>query len=403
VSFSLYVALRYFRSGGSQTILTTAVVAVGVLVYVFIGALFAGVQKVIADGVLGTLSHVTADRPEPPPIPYKTKIPQAVTYQLKNRDREHLDNWRSQLQEIRKVPGIKVASPIVTVSGFARRGGRNRPIIIRGVELESSNGILDLDKYRKLGTIDLAGATCVIGNELAKLISVTVGDQVLIESSERVKLSLFIRGIFKTKQLLINESTVFVSLNNGQKLAKLEGEISAIETQVSEIFKAPQIAKVMADRTGLRCRDWTERYGDLLNIFASQTGTQILIQIFALLSVAFGTASVLAVTVVQKSKEIGILKAMGATTGAIVSIFLYLALFVSIAGCILGSVGAGALIYLSKFIPSDPEFGSFFVLSVNPFFFIQAWTASILVGVLSAVSPARKASLMNPVEVIRYG
>lgn len=403
MNFSLFVALRYFRSGGSQTILTTAVVAVGVMVYVFIAALFGGVEAVIAEGVLGTISHITADRPEPPPILSKPGVPQVVTYQVKNRDREHLDNWQSHLDEIRKVPGIKVATPVVEVSGFARRGGRNRPIIIRGVELESSNGILDLEKYRKLGTIDLAGATCVIGNELAKLISVNVGDQIVIESSEGVKLSLFIRGMFKTKQLLINETTVFVSLANGQKLAKLEGEISAIETQVNDYFAAPNVSKVMADRTGLRCRDWTIRYGDLLNIFASQTGTQILVQVFALLSVAFGTASVLAVTVVQKSKEIGILKAMGATTGAIIAIFLYLALFVSLAGCILGTAGAGVLIYLTKFIPSDPEFGTYFVLSVKLPYFIQAWTASVLVAILSAVSPARKASRMDPVEVIRYG
>jgi lipoprotein-releasing system permease protein len=403
VSFPFFVAYRYFRSGGIQTLLTTAVVGVGVMVYIVIGALFAGVEKVIADGVLGQISHITADRPEPPSIKSKGLVPRSFVVQAKNRDREHLDNWQKRLGQIQRIPGIKVATPVVTSSGFIRVGGRNRAVAIRGIDLTTNNLIINLQKYRKKGRIDLAGSTCLIGADLAELLSVDVGDQVILESGDAVQLKLFVGGVFKTKNLAINEGNVFVSIQNGQRLAKLTGEISAIETQINDYFAATEIAKKMRDITGLRCRPWTEGNGDLLGIFASQTATQIMIQVFALLSVAFGTASVLAVTVVQKAREIGILKAMGARTDSIIAIFLAFAFFVSVLGAIVGSVIAGGILFLVSLAPTDIDSGSLFTVSIEPAFFLQAWAAAIVVGLLSAISPARKASRMDPVEVIRYG
>ena len=403
MTFPFFVAYRYFRSGGIQTLLTTAVVGVGVLVYIVIGALFAGVEKVIADGVLGQISHITADRPEPPSIKATGPVPRSFVIQAKNRDREHLDNWQKRLGQIQRIPGIRVATPVVTSSGFIRVGGRNRPIAIRGVELSTNNLIVNLQKFRRKGIIDLAGPSCLLGADLADLLSVDVGDQIILESGDAVKQKLFVRGIFKTKNLAINEGYVYVSIENGQRLAKLTGEISAIETQLDDYFAATDIAKKMRDITGLRCRPWTEGNGDLLGIFASQTATQIMIQAFALLSVAFGTASVLAVTVVQKGREIGILKAMGARTGSIIRIFLAFAFFVSVLGALAGSIIAGAILYVISLTPADLDSGSLFTVSINPSFFIQAWVAAILVGLLSAISPARKASRMDPVEVIRYG
>ena len=210
-------------------------------------------------------------------------------------------------------------------------------------------------------------------------------------------------GIFDVGNKDLNERWVFVSLRAAQTLLDLAGGVTSIELKVGEIFAAEKVAAEISSRTGLTADSWMRLNQQLLVGLRSQSASSWMIQFFVVVAVALGIASVLVVSVVQKSREIGILKAMGTRTAQVERIFL-------VQGAILGLTGSGVGIAvgtaLSLFFASlarNPDGSATFPVNLSLGLYLGASAVATLTGVLAAVAPARRAARLDPADVIRYG
>ena len=410
MSFEWMVAVRYFRAGGMQSVLTVMGVAVGVSVFLFITSLIGGLQESLTEQVIGSISQVTLEPKDNDPrtleelggIDASKEL--SITKVGKFGQREaKISDWKQIVAHLDQDPQLTVVSPTVNGSGFAIRGSQIKPISFRGVDPKRANGIIDLLKKMKRGEYEVSGQNCVIGVELAHDLGVGVKDKIRVRSSKNRELTFNVSGIFDSGISDVNKRSFFVSLNNAQHLLDLTGYVNAIEMKVTEVFKADEIADRLAASTGLQGKSWSRQNRDFLAALQGQSSSKSMIQVFSMVSVAFGIASVLIVTVVQKSREIGILKSMGTRTRSILLIFLLQGLFVGLIGSLLGSLMGGGLCQLLAQIPGKGSLGRLFPIHLLPEYLIQAVVLSIVMGIAAGVAPARRAAKLDPVEVIRYG
>lgn len=401
----LRIAARYFRSGGSQTVLTVMGVAVGVAVFVFISALIGGLQKGLIDRVIGSLSQVTAEPVENEPRTWAQfqaangGAGTSVTKVQRVGDREpKISGWQPLVAYLDKEPGVTAVSPSVVGPAVALRGNQIRSITLRGIVPDRASGIVDIRGKLVAGSYDVSGQNCLIGVELADRLGVGVKDKIRVRSGKGRERVMTVAGIFDVGIVEINERSFYLSLTNAQRLLDLVGYVTSVEMKIGDVFAANDVADHIHAETGLKVDSWMRQNKEFLAGLRGQSGSSTMIKTFVMLSVAFGIASVLAVTVTQKSREIGILKSMGARTGSVMGIVVWLGLMVSLLGSVIG-VGLGfLLVWLFTLIP-----GRTFDILFSPEYVVQAVATAVIVGATAGIFPARRAATVDPVEVIRYG
>jgi lipoprotein-releasing system permease protein len=404
--FSLRIGFRYFRSGGSQILLSVASVAFGVTVYLFITSLIYGLQKGFIATTIGSSSHITIlpAESEARVLPLEGRLNVATTQSFNERELT-LKGYVATVQQIDRIPGLIAVSPVSMGSGLVVRGGQSRPISILGIDESRGSQIFDLRRAMQSGTSDLGGRGCCVGTELARLLGLRVGDKLRVLSAKKVDMVMRITGIFKAGNISANERSFYVSLANGQRLNDMVGTVSRIETQVTDAFALDQIAGDVRSSTGLKVQTWQEVNADLLNGLAAQSQTTNIIRLFVMILVATSVASVLIVSVMQRSREIGILKSMGASTAKLQGIFTYLGALVGVSGALVGAGLGGALILGIGEIPGESSIkpGYLFPIEMQLRFIVEAFLVTAGIATMAALLPARRAAKMNPVDVIRQG
>lgn len=403
--FAWNLAWRYFRAGGIQTVLTLSGVAVGVTVYIFVSSLIDGLQVSLIDRVIGNISQVTIEPLDQDPQPMRENGAKVLSQVLKSGLREQkLSDWQLVLEAVDSDPSIEAASPLVTVSGFAIKGQQTKAITFRGVDPSRYVRILDLKGRMKEGALDVSGQRCVIGIELAEDLGVGIGSPIRTRSAKDVEMVYTVAGIFDAGVSEVNARSFYVSIPNAQRAGSLIGYISAIETKIGKVFDANIVADRLAAKTGLKVTSWMRQNKEFLTGLQGQSGSSNMIKTFVMVAVGFGIASVLAVTVIQRSREIGILKSMGARTGQVISTFVLLGLMVGLIGSAAGVlIGSGLSLSVGG-TPDDYRLGkAIFPILITPSLIAQAVLTSVVMGVLAAIAPARRAAKVDPVEVIRYG
>jgi lipoprotein-releasing system permease protein len=349
VPFEWFLALRYLRDGKGQTALILSAVAVGVSVIVFLSALIGGLQASLIEKTLGSQPHVTLRMPrdEARPLVEPTEAV-AIARQVQARPQRlrSIDQWPTIVTEVEGTPGVTAVSPTVTGAGFAVHADAKSPIVIRGVDRDRYLAIIDLRARMVDGRFDLGGDGVVIGAKLAADLGATLGDKLRLTSSEGGEDVATIRGVFSLGNQAVDATWVITSLRNAQNLFALPSGVTTIELKVSEVFQAEAAARRLADRTGLRAESWMAINEELLSGLSAQSSSKTMIQFFVIVAVALGIASVLIVSVVQKSREIGILRAVGTPARRILLVFLIqgglLGVIGSIGGCALGTVARRA-------------------------------------------------------------
>lgn len=403
--FELFVAVRFLREGRFQTLLILLGVAVGVAVIIFLSALISGLEVSLLDRTLGAQAHVVI-RPNEQVARQLTQDGQelvAARVEKAAKRLRSIDGWQQVLEEIAGVSGVVAASPTVAGSAFAVRGSASRSIAVRGIDPERFAKVIRIhDKIRE-GAFRVVGTEIVIGTELAKDLGVTVNDRIRLTTPEGRAEIFTIAGIFDLGNKDVNERWVLVSLRAAQTLLDLVGGVSTIELKVDQVFEAENVAQKLASRTGLVADSWMRLNSQLLVGLRSQSSSKSLIQFFVVVAVALGIASVLVVSVVQKSKEIGILKAMGTSTGRILRVFLVQGALVGLVGAVLGCLlGAGLSLFFQS-MAKNPDGTPIFPVDLNVPLFLGASAVALMTGLLAAVAPARRAASLDPAEVIRNG
>jgi lipoprotein-releasing system permease protein len=405
MSFPLLVALRFLKEGRAQSVLIVAGVGVGVAVMVFLSALIDGLQKNLVRQTLGTQAHVvvrTADDEARPQVDAGEALVAGVVERPPQRLKT-IPSWPNVVREVQAVAGVVAVTPTISGSGFAGRGSATKPVILRGVDPETYNQVIPVAPRLVEGQFALGGVDAVIGVELARELGVKVGDKIRLINAQGRSVPYSVRGVFDLQNKDVNQRWVLVSLRSAQTLLDLSGDVTSIEVKVEEIFDAELVSMDVAQRTGLVADSWMKLNQQLLVALRSQSSSSQMIQFFVIVAVAFGIASVLAVSVVQKSKEIGILKAMGARTQTITRVFLIQGFLVGVVGSAMGLVmGSGLALFFASVV-RNADGSPTFPIEVTGELVVRSALIAAVVGVLAAVAPARRAARLDPAVVIRYG
>jgi lipoprotein-releasing system permease protein len=241
----------------------------------------------------------------------------------------------------------------------------------------------------------------MIGTQLAEDMGVGLGDKLRLNSAAGTSLILNIVGIFDLGSRAANQRNVYVLLSTAQNLLNMVGGVSSIELTVHDPYSAEDIAQSIANSTGLNALSWITTNSQFFLAMRAQTYSSLLIRVFVALSVAAGIASVLVVSVVQRQKDIGILRAMGGSRGQVRRIFLIQGALVGLAGSVIGSMMAVGLLAMWKIVARNPDGTPMFVINVDWQFFVWSALLAMLAGVLAAATPAVRAARLDPVVAIR--
>ena len=404
--FQWFVAIRYLRDARGQSALMLAAVSVGVSVIVFLSALINGLQSSLIESTLGSQPHITLRVPREEPralvAPRRglaiARLRQPATQRLRS-----LDQWPAVMRAAARTPGVTAASATVSGSGTATRADARVPIVIRGVNAESFLAIIDLRRNIVQGAFDVASGRVVIGSALAADLGISVGDRIRVTSTEGVEDVVTVAGVFTVGTEAVDQSWVVTSLRHAQSLFALPGGATTIELKVRDVFDADRIADDIRGRTGLTVESWMMLNAELLSGLSAQSSSKTMIQFFVVVSVALGIASILIVSVVQKSREIGILRAVGTPARRVLAIFLIQGGVLGVAGSIIGSALGVLFAKLFEVMTADASGAPRFPVQVDLALLLGTTLLATAVGLMAAVIPARRAARLDPATAIHGG
>jgi lipoprotein-releasing system permease protein len=398
--FELIAALRFLREGRFQTVLILAGVAVGAAVIVFLVALITGLQDDLIARTLGTQPHIVLRPPDDAAQPVVRAAPgETVTAQVEKRAQRlrSIDGWQRALADAVATPGVVAASPMASGPAFAARGSAQKSVALLGVEPERYARIVPVPAKMVAGRFRVAGEDAVIGVDLAKDLGASVGDKVRLSTAGGRTLVVTVSGIFDLGLRDLNRRWVLITLRSAQTLLDLAGGVTNIDLTVRDLFGAEAVARTIAARTGLAAESWMKTNAELLVGLRGQSGSSAMIQFFVAVAVAFGISSVLVVSVVQKSREIGILRAMGASRRAVMTVFLIQGGAVALAGSLLGcALGTWAALAFQTW-------QGVFHVWLGWQLYAAAIAGATTIGILAAIAPAWRAARLEPVAAIRFG
>lgn len=379
------IATRFLKSSKGQTTLIAIGIAIGVSVQIFIGSLIDGLQLSLIDKTIGSSSH--------------------ITIQPKGKENYFEDN-NEVLDKLREDTRFSAVSKSLDASGFILQDEETYPVLMRGFEFENANNIYKIDEKLIEGSLPSSSMEILLGKNLVQELGIKVGDAISFLTPDGRYMELKLVGVVDLKVASLNKSWSISTITNVGEIFEKEGSLSAIETQIEEVFDADIIAESLESdlqEFDLETSNWKAQNEELLSGLAGQSASSIMIQVFVLLAVLLGIASVLAISVVQKSKQIGILKAMGIKDKDASLIFLFQGLLLGIIGALIGT-GLGILFsFIFATFVKNPDGTSLVPFYLDVKFVGLSVVIAIASSTIAALIPARKSSKLNPIEVIKNG
>lgn len=413
MKFELKVAWRHLLSSHGQTELTVGAVAVGVMLVVFLSSLINGMQIGLIDDVVGSIPHVTIEAAAPEAKPLwmvKNGVgDNTVAKQEKiSSQKRKVDQWERTTQSIEALPGVAAVSPSVQGSGFVNRGAKSISSTVIGVIPERQMRVTSLGHRIVEGDfrrVDQDNAA--IGIKMAEDLGVGIGSRIRVISEEGVIETYKVACIFDMGMQQANDSWIYVGLSSAQALLKMGKDVTNINVRAKDLFGASKVADQIRGFSKDKVTSWMEANKAFLDTLNAQNSSAIIIQAMTLLASAFGVASVMIVFVVQKSRDIGILKSMGATARQVQKIFMLEGLGVGLGGAVVGSVIGTALALAAQntFLTGETFGGkpaTIVPMQWDIHYVIMASVVAVVIGLLSSVIPAYRAAKLNPVEAIRH-
>lgn len=377
MKFAFSVAKRFLGYNKGQTLMIMIGIAIGVSVQIFIGLLISGLQESLIDKTVGSTPHITITQEEDlsfGDFEIKNDEFTAVAYQAEG-------------------------------PAFAITEDDDASILLRGLSAEGDQ-LYKLSEKIVDGKMPSQKNDVIVGLGLKEKLNLKVNDTLTLRTINNQTVDVKVVGIVDLKVDSINNSWVLSTLPTAQGLFEMDDKITSIAIQVKDVFKADTLAEELkADMpvTDLEVVNWKEQNEDLLSGLNGQSISSIMIQVFVLVSVVLGIASVLAITVLQKSKQIGILKAMGIPDNTASQIFLFQGLILGFYGAILGVLfGLGLILAFTTFA-RNPDGSALIPINYDIPFILFSGSVAILSALIASFIPAARSKKLSPMEVIRNG
>lgn len=396
--YAVKLAIRHLLSHPGQTALLMAGVALGVSVFIFMSALIGGLATLLTLRTVGSIPHIVLEMPDRDPATLSPNAHKQVVRQKDLSRRDQITLWQPVIPIIEQTSGVTAVSPQIRGSAFVERGQTVAPVGVIGVMPGKLSDIADIEAAIVDGSSNLPADGILIGSRLARDLGLRVG-QVIRLSSDRGRVRSFrIGGIFTLGIAGADRQTVYMNFTTARALYDLSTGISRIEIKVEPATDAADISERLRRSTGLKATAWTEDNTQLFEGLDAQARTGTIIKAFSLVTIIVGIASAMLLSIVRRQSEIGIMRAMGASNGLVISIFVLEGTLIGFIGAIVGAVAAWlALLPLppvtevsSGGLPIDRQQGDF----------LLAITLTTLAATLASILPARRAARIDPVEAI---
>jgi lipoprotein-releasing system permease protein len=400
--FEWIAASRFLREGRLQTVSTLAGIGIGVGVIVFMSAALSGQMANITRRVLSAQAHIVLVPAQETARPLRgPDVAQAALVQKPFQRVRSIDQWQRIVVEVGGMPAVAVVSPMAAGSVLAVRGEATRSVSLQGVDPAQYFKVVPLPEKIVAGAARLGAEEIIVGVELASDLGVRVGDKLRLAAASGQGPTLTVSGIVDLGSKGANQRATYCALHTAQAILGLIGGISSIDITVHDIYAAEEIAQRITAQTGVQADSWIKTNAQLYLAINAQRIANTTIRFFVGLAIAFGIAAVLIVSVVQKSREIGILRAMGGSRGQILRVFLLQGAVLGLLGSLIGSAIGALAIVLWGVLLKNPDGTPLFPLDLDPKLFAATAVLATLSGLLAAYFPALRGARVDPVVAIR--
>ena len=402
--FEWIVAIRFLKEGKIQTAFIVIGISIGVAVIIFMSALLTGLQSNFVNRVLTGQAHIQLSAHKEFVRPLQTHqdgVTEAANVQAPLQRFRSMDQWQNLSLQVGLMPEVKVVSPAVSGSALVMRGDASRSVTVVGMVPHLYFQIVPLTDKIILGKSTLSGDEIFIGTELASDLGVSVGDKLRMSTAPGVVNTLTVAAIFDLGNKGANSRSTYVALRTAQSFFGLTGGASLLDVTVHDVYAAEKIARSIESMTGLQADSWIKTNEQFFTAVRAQTTANSAIRFFVALSVGFGIASVLVVSVVQRSREIGILRAMGITRGQVLRVFLLQGGLLGFGGALLGAGIGGFALYLWQRFMRNADGSIMFPMVLDTALLVQTLVLATITGFISAFAPALRAASLDPVVAIR--
>jgi len=427
MSYELFVSIRHLSAKKSQkfislnTWISIAGVGLGVMALIVVIAVMSGFSKDLRDKILGTNSHVV----------------------VSNMNRGMVENYDGILKKVRSVKGVIAAAPFIMNQVMLINGDRVSGIVVRGIDPEKEETVSDLGKNMVSGTVsdlktkssfsgEIKGrekknrAGIILGKELSRRLGVGVGDIVsMVSPVSRVtpvglipRMKLFkVVGVFESGMYEYDANLSFILLKSAQKFFSMKNGVSGIEVRVADIEQAGNIASVIQKELGFPylVRDWMRMNRNLFSALKLEKVVMFIILILIIFVAAFNIVSTLFMLVMEKAKEIAILKSMGASCSSIMKIYSYQGLVIGLVGTFLGCAAGFVIVPNLNEIVSSIESIFGIVAFPSDVYYLDRLPSkiqymdsfliiifSVVICLVASLYPAWRASKLDLVDGLRY-
>lgn len=383
---SFTIALRFLKSGKGQTLLIILGISVGVAVQLFIGSLIQGLQASLIDTTIGSSSHMTI---------------------VPSDDKTSIKDWERAMYEAQISD-----SNIINISAAAEGPATidydddTAPVLVRGFIVEDADKIYNFSDGLYEGRLPVKKDEAIIGRDLALKTGTKVNDEITLILPSGNVTRLEVTGFFDLEVSSLNETWVVTTIETAQDMLSLDSSVTKIEMQVKEVFTADETAKDLSYNLSVNdveVENWKDQNQSLLSGLNGQSVSSYMIQVFVLVAVLLGISSVLAISVVQRSRQIGILKAMGIKDRDASLIFVFQGLMLGAIGAVFGIILGFALLWSFTKFAVNPDGTPIVPIYINIGFIALSGMFAVLSAAAASLIPARLSSRLNPIEVIKNG
>jgi lipoprotein-releasing system permease protein len=417
--FELFIGLRYLKAKRKSTFISiitfisTSGVTLGVMALIVVLAVMTGFEMDLKEKILGTNAHIVVVK-----------------------SGSSMSDYHQVMDKLKKLEGVIATTPFIYNQVMLSTGRNVSGVVLRGIEVRSDRLVTRLSKTVVEGSMDnldpvtnddpdtLPGL--MMGKELAKHLNASLGDKINVVSPmgnitplgilPKMK-SFRVTGIFNTGMFEYDSTLAYVSLKQAQRFFDLDDTVTGIQIKVADVYHTSELTRSINSMMGSEyyARDWMQMNRNILFALKTEKVVMFIILTLIVLVAAFGIASTLFMVVMEKTRDIAILKSMGATGTSIMKIFVLEGLIIGITGTIFG-VASGLLIALNlepiinliqkttgqNFFSKDIYYLDHFPSLVIPSDVVLISFTAVLISFIATLYPAWQASRMMPAEAIRY-
>jgi lipoprotein-releasing system permease protein len=342
-------------------------------------------QRTIVDRTIGNSPHITISSAN---------------------DVSTIRRWQQVIYEAEQIEQVRTLAPSATGNAFVEKGNSNLPVLVRGFPFSAADQIYDIGNAIYDGKEYTSRREVLVGRELGEELELDVGDKIVLSVPRSGTVALTVSGFYDLGVASINKSWLFTYLDTAQEIFDFGSRITSVEMMVEDVFQADAVAAQLEQKLNSRevvVENWKEQNQELLSGLEGQRISSAIIQIVIVASVVIAIASVLAISVLQKAPEIGILKAMGIYDFNASLIFIYQGFLLGLVGSFVGLVLGIGLLYAFLTFTTSPGGVPVVDLYFDYGFVARSWLIAITAATFAGVIPARKSLKLNPVDVIRGG